>query len=70
MVDLLKKAIEKEMQSYANELQVELQTKYVQEFNERLSKHRNKLVLDAIEQIRIESKKDGLTQKLNINLQL
>ena len=70
MVDLLKQAIEKEMQSYASELQVELQTKYVQEFNERLSKHRNKLVLDAIEQIRIESKKDGLTQKLNINLQL
>jgi hypothetical protein len=70
MVDLLKQAIEKEMQSYASELQVELQTKYVQEFNERLSKHRNKLVLDAVEQIRIESKKDGLTQKLNINLQL
>jgi hypothetical protein len=70
MVDLLKKAIEKEMQQYAEELQIELMNKYVGEFNDRLNKHRNKLILDAIEQIRIESKKDGNTQELKINMQL
>lgn len=70
MLNLIKQAIEREMQQYASELQVELETKYVKEFNERLSKHRNKLVLDAVEAMKIEVHNNDLNREFTAVIKL
>ncbi len=70
MLNLIKNAIEKEMQQYALELQTELMNKYVMEFNDRLDKHRNKLVLDAVEAMKIEVHQNELAREFKAVIQL
>lgn len=70
MLNLIKQAIKREMEQYASDLQVELETEYVKEFNERLNKHRNKLVLDAVAAMKIETHNNGLDNEINVIIKL
>ena len=68
MLDLIKKAIDEEMQKYACELHEELRAKYLREFSEKLHSHRNKVVLDVISNFKMEMETSHITGETNIHM--
>lgn len=70
MLDVIKKAIEKEMDEYAAELHDELSTKYLQEFDKKMYSHRNKITLDIISNMKMEKHMDITTGETNIHIKL
>lgn len=66
----LEKAIENEMRAYAEELQGEITEKYAAEFEEKMSVHRNQVVLDIVSRMRIEEHNDPERLKIDVLIKM
>ena len=58
LLKVLYDAIENEMMLYAEKLEAELIAKFKEEFEEKIRKHRNQIVLDVCEQIELGYHRD------------
>lgn len=70
MREVLREAIRIDLQQYAKEVQVELTEKYNKEFEEKMSRKRNELVLKAAESVKVESTRDYCNGEFKIVIQL
>ncbi len=70
LLKVLYEAIENEMMLYAKELEEELIQKFEEEFEEKIRKHRNQIVLDVCEQIELGYHRDPRSVIPNITIKL
>lgn len=70
MLNVIKKAIEKEMMEYAIELKNQLQAEYLKKFELEFNKHTNKVVLDAISNLKLEMKDNPEHMTTNIHIKM
>ena len=64
----IRHSIEEEMMRYSEEVQKELQHKYVAELETLLRKHRRNVVLDVMEKLKIDQSYDPIGMQNNITI--
>ena len=70
MLEVIEKSIDNEMRAYAVELQEELTKKYIAEFNNKMTEHRNLVVLNAMSRMKIECERDFSTGNVNVMIRM
>jgi hypothetical protein len=70
LLKVIYEAIEDEMMRYAEELEAELIAKFEEEFEEKIRKRRNQIVLDVCEQIELGYHRDPRSVIPSITIKL